>query len=35
MKTAKFAGLDELSGQFFNKFVLDEDGGIEYWATTD
>jgi len=34
LKVTKFAGRDELSGQFFNKFVSTEDE-IDYWATTD
>lgn len=31
---SKFVGKDELSGQFFNKFV-DEESQVDYWATTD
>lgn len=34
LRNTTFAGVDELSGQFFNKFV-DEAAGIQYWTTTD
>lgn len=34
LRNAKFSGVDELNGQFFNRFI-DSDSKTDYWASLD